>query len=164
MGEDVVEMSQTISIDDTLTPTQDDNEGGELPEDIVESVDITSIQHTSRGSNHQRINADYIQRKRKRIKHLPAVTLTAVRSTGNPNHHNTRVLLQYSDTMGVSVFVAFYAVKGELIGDQYSARYPVGVKSLTDEHRRDKDCIIKYDNDLYMIGDHTEPKNSLGIA
>ena len=77
--------------------------------------------------------------------------------------------------MGVSVFVAgaplrrnnyvsFYAVKEELNGDQYRARYPVGVTALTGEHRRDKDYLIKYDSNLYMIGDHTEPKNHLGDA
>ena len=102
-----------------------------------------------RGPNKHRINADYIQRKRKRRKHLPAVTLPAVRSMGNLNHDNTRVLLQYIDDIGVSVFVveapwrrndyvSLYAVKKELTGDQYRVRYPVGVTSLTEEHRRDK--------------------------
>ena len=77
--------------------------------------------------------------------------------------------------MGVSVFVAaaplrrndyasFYAVKEELTGDQYRARYPVGLSTLSEEHRRDKDYIIKYDNDLYLVGDHREPHNPLGIA
>ena len=95
MNEDAVEMSQTVSVDDTLTPTEEDNDGSELQDDMyAESVDTTAAQNTIRGPNKQRINADYIQNKRKRINHLPAVTLTAVRSTGNPNHHNTRVLLQ----------------------------------------------------------------------
>ena len=103
------------------------------------------------------------------------MNLTEVRITGNPTDHNIRVALHYSNEMGVSVFVAgaplrrndyvsFYDVKEELTGDQYRARYPVGVTSLTDEYRRDKDYIIKYDNDLYLVGDHTEPLNPLGIA
>ena len=77
--------------------------------------------------------------------------------------------------MGVSVFVAvaplrrndfvsFYAVKEELIGDQYRVRHPVGVTSFKEEYRLDKDYIIKYDSNLYMISDHTEPNNPLGIA
>ena len=61
-------------------------------------------------------------------------------------------------------YVSFYAVKKELTVDQYCAAYPVGVTSLTTEHRRDKDNIVKYDSNLYMIGDHTKPKNPLGIA
>ena len=137
-------MSQTLSVDDTLTSTLEDNEGSEIQEDMhAESADTAADQHTIRGPNKQCINADNIQRKHKRIKHLPAVTLTAIRSTGNPNHHNTRAQLQYSDKMGVSVFVAgaplrrndygsFYAVKGELTGDQYRAQFPMGITSLTD--------------------------------
>ena len=60
-----------------------------------------------------RKNTDYLHKKKyKRKRNLPAVTLTAVRNTGNPNRPN----------------------------------------------------IIKYDNDMYMIGDHTDPANPLGIA
>ena len=67
MDEDAVEMSQTISVDDKLTLTQEDNEGSELHEDMhVESVDTTAAQHTIRDPNKQRINEDYIQKKRQR--------------------------------------------------------------------------------------------------
>ena len=36
--------------------------------------------------------------------------------------------------------------------------------TLTEEQLRNKDYIIKYNNDMYMIGDHTNPKNPSGIA
>ena len=119
---------------------------------------------------------DYIQRKKpKRKRHLPAVTFTAVHFTGNPSHPNARVSLRYVESMGVSVFVAgaplrrndyvsLYAVKEILTGDQYRARYPKGATNLTEAQLWDKDYIIKYDNDMYMIGDHTEPQNPAGIA
>ena len=103
------------------------------------------------------------------------MTLNAVLSPGNPNHPNTRVSLRYDETMGVPVFVAvaplcqneyaaFSTVKEALTGDQYRGRYPIGATTLTDEQLWDKDYIIKYDNDLYMIGDHTDPTIPLGIA
>ena len=79
---------------------------------------------------------NYIQKKRKRIKNLTQVSLTAVRYTGNPNHHSARLRLEHSKEMRWSVFVtwapirmndyvSFYSVKETLTGDQYNARYPV---------------------------------------
>ena len=59
---------------------------------------------------------------------------------------------------------SFYSVKEALTGDQYRDRYPIGATILTDTQLWDKDYIIKYDNDLYMIGDHTDPTSPLGIA
>ena len=61
-------------------------------------------------------------------------------------------------------YVSFYAVKETLTGDQYNARYPVGATSLTEDQIRDKDYIIKYDSNHYIIGDHREPMNPLGVA
>ena len=68
--------------------------------------------------------------------------------------------------MGVSVFitgaplrkneyVSFYSVKETLTGNQYRERYPIGATTLTDAQLRD--YIIKYDNDIYKIGEHTNP-------
>ena len=43
VDEDAVEMSQNICVDDTLTPTQEDNKGSELHEDMhAESVNTTA--------------------------------------------------------------------------------------------------------------------------
>ena len=85
------------------------------------------------------------------------------------------MLGRYEETMEVSVFVAgaslrrndyvsFYSAKEALMGDQYREQYPIGATTLTDAHLWDKDYIIKYGNDMYMIGDHTDPINPLGIA
>ena len=40
----------------------------------------------------------------------------------------------------------------------------MGATVYTDAQLRDKDYIIKYDNHLYIIGDHSDPANPLGIA
>ena len=57
--------------------------------------------------------------------------------------------------------VSFYAVKETLTGDRYCARYPIGATTLTDAQLRDKDYIIMYSHDMYLIGDHTNPLNPL---
>ena len=61
-------------------------------------------------------------------------------------------------------YVSFYSVKELLTGDQYRERCPIGATTFTDAQLREKDNIIKYDNDLYMIGDHTNPVNPSGIG
>ena len=77
--------------------------------------------------------------------------------------------------MGMSVFlfgaplrrndyVSFNTVKEVLMKDQYRERYPIGATTLTDAQLRDNDCIIKYDNALYQIGDYTNPKNPLFLS
>ena len=91
-----------------MTPEQDESEEsnllGENPVSMCVGIDPTEA--SMRQTHNQRINTDYIhKKKRKRTKHLPAVTLNAVRNTDNPNHPNTRVLLRYDETMGVSAFV-----------------------------------------------------------
>ena len=40
----------------------------------------------------------------------------------------------------------------------------MGATTLTEAQLRDKDYIIRYQSDLYMIGDHTTPNYPLGIA
>ena len=107
-------------------------------------VDLALTGTSVRQPHKHRKNTDYIHKKsHMRIRHLPAVTLTAVRNTGNPNHPNARVSLLYDETMGVSVFVAgtplrrndyvsFYSVKESLTGDQFRERYLRGASTLTD--------------------------------
>ena len=92
-------------------------------------MDVAQNGAVVRQTHTKRLNADYIHKKKpKRIKTLPAGTLNAVLSMGNPTHPNTRVSLRYDETMGVSVFVAgaplrkydyvsFYSVKETLTGD-----------------------------------------------
>ena len=96
--------------------------------------------------------------------------MDAVFNAGNPNHSKARVILCYDEKMGVSVvvagvplrkneYVSFYSEKETLTGAQYRERYPRGTTTLIDAQLRDKDYIIKYGNDMYMIGDHTNPEN-----
>ena len=101
--------------------------------------------------------------------------MDAVCNAGNPNHPKARVVLRYDETMGVSVFVAgarlrknnyvsFYSVKDTFTGDQYREYYPKGASTLSDAQIWDIDYIIKYDNDMIMIGDQTNPEDPMGIA
>ena len=110
------------------------------------------------------VNEDYIQKKNPRqTKPLPAIILDAESNGGDQKHANFQELLKSDETMGVSVsftdapplrndYVAFYSVKDVLKGD----RYPIGVTTDAVAQPRDKDCIIEYDNDLYLIGDHAK--------
>ena len=81
-----------------------------------------------RATNKQRINVDYLHKKKPRqITPLPAMNLDAGRNAGNPNPTNARVLIRDDETMGVSVYVA---------GDPYHERYPIGATTLTDAQLR----------------------------
>ena len=136
-------------------------------------VDIALTGTSVKQKHKHRENTDYIHKKKcMRKSHLPAVTLNAVRNTGNPNNPNARVSLLYDQTMGVSVFVAgaplrrndyasFYSVKESLTGDQYRERYLRGASTLTDSELWDKGYIIKYDNDMHDRQPY-RPKESTG--
>ena len=66
--EEAVEMSQTLSVDDTLRQLKKTIKGVEYRWTRMQRVRIPwQISISIRGPNKQRINADYIQRKRKRI-------------------------------------------------------------------------------------------------
>ena len=76
------------------------------------SVDADPNGAVVRQLRKQRSNPGYIHKKKpKRAKHLPAVTLNAVRCPGNPDHPNAGVSLRYNETRGVSVFVAGASVR-----------------------------------------------------
>ena len=52
-------MSQTLSVDDTLTPNQEDKEGTEIQDESAGPA-ADPHPHTIRGPNKKRINAGYI--------------------------------------------------------------------------------------------------------
>ena len=172
VDENETEVSQSCRVDDVLTSEQEDDTKSQGEQTAPLCVDLVLIGTSVRQRHKYRRKTDYIH---KRKSHLPAVTLNAVRSTDNPNHPNARVSLLYDETMGVSVFVAgaplrrndqvtVYSVKESLTGDQYHERYLRGASTLTNAELWDKDYIIKYDNDMHMIGDHTGRTNLMGIA
>ena len=76
------EASQTCSVDAILTQDNDVDEEESQGENIsVVSADLGMKENLVRGNNKQRLNKDYMHRKKhKRTKPLPAITLDAVRT------------------------------------------------------------------------------------
>ena len=58
--------------------------------------------------------------------------------------------------------MSFYSVKKNINGSPEPRTLPIGETTLTEAQLRDKNYIIRYNNDMYVIGDHTNPKNASG--
>ena len=105
VDEDETEVSQTCTEDDLLTSEQDDDTNSQREKITPMCVDLALTGTSVRQPHKHRENTDYAHKKKyKRKRHLPAVTINAVRNTGNPNHPNASVSL-YDETMGVSVLL-----------------------------------------------------------